>query len=66
MRFICEWCYEQVAIVERESPYSEVLAHFLVCPRRSPLTTDDQVTGLAAHIAKMIADRENRHMRQTG
>ena len=66
MRFICEWCYEQVSIVDRQSPYNEVLAHFHACPRRSQLTTEDQVTGLAAHIANMIADRENRHMRQTG
>ena len=66
MRFICEWCFEQVSIVDRQSPYDEVLAHFQACPRRSPLTTEDQITGLATHIAKMIADRENRQMRQTG
>ena len=66
MRFICEWCYEQVSIVGRQSPYNEVLSHFLVCPRRSPLTTDDQVTGLAGHITKMIANREDRQLRRTG
>jgi hypothetical protein len=66
VRFICEWCYEQVSIVERQSPYNEVLAHFRACPRRSPLTTDEQVTGLAGHITKMIADREDRQMQQTG
>ncbi|GAC1429114.1 MAG: hypothetical protein NVSMB68_01290 [Thermoanaerobaculia bacterium] len=66
MRFICEWCHQQVPVVDRQKPYVEVEAHFTACARRSPATTAEQVAGLAAHITAIIADREERRMRQAG
>ena len=66
MRFICEGCHEQVSIVNRENARAEVLAHFTSCVRRSPLITEEQVAGLAEHIATIIADREKKRMRQAG
>ena len=67
MRFYCEWCYEQVGIVDRQQPYNEVLGHFTSCSRRSPLTTEEQVLGLAEHIASIIADHHDEsRMRQAG
>lgn len=65
MRFICEWCHEQVSIVDRQKPYNEVLGHFSTCVRRSALVNDEQVAGLAAHITAIIAAEEKR-MRQAG
>lgn len=64
MRFICEWCHEKVLIKDGHSPNPEVLAHFRSCPRRSPLTTDEQVAGLALHITSIIANRDENRMRQ--
>lgn len=68
MRFICEWCHESVSVVDRQSPYNEVLAHFSSCMRRAPVTTDEQVAGLAAHITNLIMEREREEerMRQAG
>ena len=66
MRFVCEWCHREVSIVDGEKPYNEVLAHFTTCERRSPVTTDEQVAGLATHITGIIADREEKRMRQAG
>jgi hypothetical protein len=63
VRFICEWCHEQVAIVDRQKPYDEVFAHFTACERRSPTVTGAQVAGLATHITALIAAEEKR-MRQ--
>lgn len=68
MRFICEWCHESVSIVDRQQPYAEVLAHFSLCRMRAPVTTDEQVAGLAGHIARIIVDREREEerMRRAG
>ena len=68
VRFICEWCHESVSIVEGQKPYGEVLAHFSSCSRRAPVTTDEQVAGLADHIARLIVEREREEekMRRTG
>lgn len=66
MRFICEWCHEQVSIIEGQNAYREILAHFNGCPRRSPLTTQEQVDGLAAHITTIVRDREEKRMREAG
>lgn len=64
MRFICEWCHEKVPIREGRSPHAEVLGHLSSCPRRSTLTTDEQVAGLALHITSIIADGEEKRMRE--
>ena len=66
VRFICEWCHLEVSIVDRQKPYDEVLRHFTNCTRRSPLTTEEQVTGLATHIATIIGDAEQKRMREAG
>ena len=66
MRFFCEWCHQRVRILDGYRPYAEVLDHFSHCPRRSPLTTDPQVAGLAAHIAGLIADPRENRMREVG
>jgi hypothetical protein len=66
VRFFCEWCHDRVRVLNRRAPYGEVLAHFVTCVRRSPMTTDEQVAGLAAHISKLIADQEENRMRQVG
>lgn len=58
MRFVCEWCFEKIEIVHRDSPYGEALAHLSACQRRSPEMTLTQVAGLAAHIAAIVADRD--------
>ena len=65
MRFFCEWCHEQVQITNKHTPYPEVLSHFSSCKRRSPLTTPEQVTGLAKHITNLIVGDQKR-MRQAG
>lgn len=68
VRFICEWCHESVSIADGQKPYGEVLAHFSSCSRRATVTTDEQVAGLADHIARLIVDREREEerMRRTG
>ncbi len=66
MRFVCEWCHEQVSIGDTQTPYNEILAHFGACPRRSTLTTQEQIVGLAAHITTIVSDREEKRMRQAG
>ena len=66
VRFICEWCHLEVSIVDTQKPYEEVFRHFTDCTRRSPLTTDEQVAGLAAHIATIIGDAEQKRMREAG
>jgi hypothetical protein len=68
VRFICEWCHESVSIVDGRKPFGEVLAHFTSCFRRAPITTDEQVAGLAAHIANLIVEREREEerIRQAG
>jgi hypothetical protein len=52
--------------VNGHSPYAEVLAHFTSCDRRSRLITEQQLAGLAAHIAGLIADPRENRMRQAG
>jgi hypothetical protein len=67
VRFICEWCYAEVRIVDERSPHTEVLAHFTSCSRRSLLVTDEQVAGLAQHIAKIVSSpRSTRKVRRAG
>jgi hypothetical protein len=66
VRFICEWCHDRIRVVNSRAPYAEVLAHFSACPRRSPVTTDEQVAGLAAHITSIISAEEQKRMRQAG
>jgi hypothetical protein len=68
LRFICEWCHVSVSIVDGQKPHDEVLAHFSSCPRRAPVTTDEQVAGLANHVAGIIfeREREEERMRQAG
>ena len=66
MRFVCEWCHQQVSIVDKEKPYNEVRAHFTSCERRASVTTDEQVAGLASHITGILAEREVKRMRQAG
>ena len=68
MRFICEWCHESVSIVDRQTPYNEVLVHFRSCERRAIVTTDEQIAGLATHIANLIVEREREEdrMRHAG
>jgi hypothetical protein len=67
VRFFCEWCHEQVQIQNNLSPYPEVLAHFTGCDRRSPMTTEAQVAGLARHITTIIdGDRKLKQIRQAG
>jgi hypothetical protein len=67
VRFFCEWCHQQVSVVNDRSPYPEVLSHFSNCERRSPVTTDEQVQGLATHIAALISASEaEKRMREAG
>ena len=66
MRFVCEWCFQKVPIDNVRSVRAEVLAHFTSCPRRSPVTTDEQVRGLADHITDVIAEHELIRIRQAG
>jgi len=66
VRFVCEWCHDQVPIVDGQRPYNEVLAHFTACERRAPVITDEQVAGLAAHIAGVSVENEEKRMRQAG
>lgn len=66
MRFVCEWCLQKIEIANARAARAEVLAHFTSCPRRSNLTTDEQVRGLADHITDVIAEREEIRIRQAG
>lgn len=66
VRFYCEWCHQRVKIVNGHAPYTEVLGHFTSCPRRAPVTTEEQVVGLASHITNIIAERGENRLRQVG
>lgn len=58
MRFICEWCFEKIAIDNVDSPHAEILDHYTNCPARPSSATEKHVAGLAAHMAGVIAEHE--------
>lgn len=60
MRFVCEWCYEKVQVGGPAPRHIAVLAHLTKCPRRSEGMTLKQIAGLAAHIASVMVEQEDR------
>jgi hypothetical protein len=63
MRFICEWCREKVWISETEQACVAVVSHLTTCAQRPGALTQAQITGLAEHIAGLLADADDVTLR---